>query len=76
MDSEEILSLYEWQPGACFQCARNGVDTTVVDTVYPKDGDGAEVRACKVCVLILEGERQQDARRRGVPYKPGEVRGL
>ena len=73
MDSEAILGLYQWKPGACFQCARNGVDTTVIDVLFPKDGDRQEIRACRVCVLILEGERQQDARRRGEPYEPGHV---
>lgn len=74
MDSEEILDLYQWQPGgACFLCARTGVETTLVGVLHPKGADTQEIRACKVCLLILEGERAVAAHRDGVPYEPGRI---
>lgn len=73
MDSEEILGLYAWAAGSCFQCAQAGTDTTVVGVLRPKGALPQEIRACKVCLLLLESERQQEARRRGTTYEPGHI---
>jgi hypothetical protein len=73
MDSEAILGLYSWAIGSCFQCARTGIETTSVGVLHPKDGPAQEIRACKVCLLILEGERAAGASRAAVPYEPGRI---
>lgn len=74
MDSEEILGLYEWASGTCFQCARTGLDTTLIEVLHPKSSPPQPIRACRACLLILEAGRRAAACRRGGPYKPGRVR--
>lgn len=73
MDSEQILALYHWEPGACFHCARTGLDTTLVGVLHPQSSPAQQIRACRVCLLLLEADRQEDARRQGLPYVPGQV---
>jgi len=74
MDGEEILALYEWAPGTCFRCARTGIDSTLVEVLHPKTSPPQPIRACRACLLTLEGERRLTAQRKGEPYTPGGVR--
>ena len=73
MDSEEILALYEWEPGTCFQCARAGLDTTLVEVLHPRSSPPQQVRACRDCLLALEAGRRLAAVRSGESYSPGGV---
>jgi hypothetical protein len=73
MDSGNILDLYEWAPGACFRCARSGVDTAVVGLLRPPEGAPQEVRACYSCLLRLESEKEDAAKRADLPYTPGQL---
>lgn len=68
---DEILSLYEWSPGSCFRCAREGLDTTLLSVIRPPAGGRYEVRACRDCILDLEAGRERAAERAGVAYAPG-----
>lgn len=74
MDSAEILALYDWETGTCFQCARTDLDTTVVGLLHPQCSPPQQVRACRECLLLLEAEREVAARRSGESYEPGHVR--
>ncbi|WP_189389162.1 hypothetical protein [Streptomyces sp. SDr-06] len=74
MDSREILSLYEWTPGLCFRHPSRGeVDTTPVSTLHPRNDGALEVRACRDCVVEMEGVRRRAAEKAGVPYEAGHV---
>lgn len=73
MEAEDVLNLYEWAPGTCFQCARTDVDTTVVAVLRPVSSPEQVVRACRNCLLVMEEERRVAAARRGVPYEPGHA---
>lgn len=73
MRAEDILNLYEWVPGPCFQCARTDVDTAVVAVLHPVSSPPQPVRACQVCLLLLEEERRVAADRAGEPYEPGRI---
>jgi hypothetical protein len=74
MDRQELLDLYDWQPGVCFRHPNKGtVDTTVVKTLHPPlDGDH-DVRACRECVLAMEAIRREAAERSGSKYEPGHA---
>jgi len=74
MDRQQILDLYEWQPGACFRHPAKGeVPTALVKTIRPRLGDPEEVRACEECVLAMEWERLAAAQTEGFSYEPGHA---
>lgn len=74
MDRQEILDLYDWQPGVCFRHPSKGeVPTAHVETIRPPAGGIQDVRACHECVVVMEKARARVARCRGVPYKPGNL---
>lgn len=73
MNIEEILALYDWAPGDCFRCAAAGVDATFIDAICTRGGERYEARACRNCVLAIEGEQRADAERRGERYVPGRL---
>lgn len=73
MAADDVLDLYEWAPGTCFQCARANVDTTVVATLHPASSPPQPIRACRICVRLLEEERRVAAERAGRTYEPGHV---
>ena len=74
MDRQQILNLYQWQPGICFRHhARGEVLTARVKTIHPRCGHEEEVRACQDCVLEMEQERWAAAGRLGVDYEPGHA---
>lgn len=74
MDREEILSLYDWQPGVCFRHPGKGeVPTAHVKTIRPRAGGREDVRACEDCILELEAERRTIAGLEGGRYEPGHV---
>lgn len=76
MTPQQILDLYEWEPGVCFRHpARGEVMTAHVETVRPAAGGIQDVRACGECVIELERERAEAALRRGEPYTPGGLQG-
>jgi len=73
LDDNEILSLYPWDAGSCFRCARTGVDTTCLTQFTPESNGDYDVRACHACVLDLEAMSRQAAERKGVPYELGRL---
>lgn len=74
MDDEELLDLYDWAPGICFRHpARSTVDTTLVKTIQPRLDGAKEIRACRDCVLVMEGIRRDAAGRTGSEYNPGHA---
>lgn len=74
MAPEEILALYDWRSGTCFRHPNLGrVETAHVKTLHPRTGEGLDIRACKGCVLKLEGERQRAAEQSGGRYRPGRL---
>jgi hypothetical protein len=74
MEREQILALYDWQPGICFRHPSQGEQpTTVVGVVHPREGGERDVRACADCVINLEDIRREDAARRGSEYEPGHL---
>lgn len=72
MDDREILSLYQWAPGACFRCAGDG-ETTRLQILTPPAGGNYDVRACRDCLLDLEAMTQRAAERAGCTYSPGQL---
>jgi hypothetical protein len=74
MDRQQILDLYDWQPGICFRHPGKGeVPTAVVGAIHPR-GDGERgVRACEGCVLNMEDIRREEAARSGSKYEPGRL---
>jgi len=74
MNRQQILDLYDWQPGVCFRHPGKGeVPTALVKKLHPR-GDGEhEVRACEQCVIAIEDVRREMAAREGTPYTPGRV---
>ena len=72
-DDETILDLYQWSLGECFRCARTCVETTHLAEVVARSGVHYDVRACRYCVLVLEGEQRRVAARRGIEYEPGRL---
>lgn len=75
MEEDEILALYRWAPGRCFRHPACGeTETALVKTIHPQStSPPAEVRACRDCVLALEGDRREAAVRARVRYEPGRV---
>lgn len=74
MDRDEILALYEWQPGACFRHPSKGeVPTAVVGVFHPREGGERAVRACEDCVIAMEDIRREKAARAGSKYEPGRL---
>jgi hypothetical protein len=73
MEDDAILALYEWAPGNCFRCARTGLDTTSVKRIDTPAGVRYDVRACRDCVLAIEGERKRQAEEAGQEYVPGRA---
>jgi hypothetical protein len=74
MDREQILDLYEWSDGVCFRHPGAGiVDTIVVKKLHPRDDGEREVRACRDCVIAMEGIRREAAARSESEYEPGRV---
>lgn len=74
MDRQQILNLYTWAPGVCFQHPAKGeVATALVKTVRPRIGAPEEVRACEDCVAAMEQERWAAASREGATYEPGHA---
>ncbi|MFJ7111832.1 hypothetical protein ACIQW4_01460 [Streptomyces albogriseolus] len=64
MDRLQILALYDWADGACFRHPCKGtVPTAVVGVLHPPAVGEREVRACAECVIALEEERRERARR-------------
>jgi hypothetical protein len=76
MDRQQILSLYEWQPGTCFRHPCKGeVQTAVVGSIHPRGEVEREVRGCEDCVIAMEGIRREEAARSGGEYEPGHLGG-
>lgn len=76
MKPQQILDLYEWDPGSCFRHPDQGVlATTVVTRIRPRTGPAEEVRACRECVLAMEEKRQRMAEELGAHYEPGYAGG-
>ncbi|WP_069883581.1 hypothetical protein [Streptomyces luteocolor] len=74
MNDEELLALYEWAPGKCFRHPAAGtVGTALVKTIRPRLDGEKEVRACRRCVLAMEGIRREAAERAGLDYEPGHA---
>lgn len=74
MDREEILDLYDWQPGVCFRHPGEGEQlTAAVKTIHPQDGGEREVRACADCIIAIEDMRRETAARTGGEYVPGNA---
>jgi hypothetical protein len=76
MDRQQILDLYDWSEGVCFRHPSKGrVPTAVVGAIHPRDDREREVRACRDCVIALEGTRREQAVQAGVSYEPGRLGG-
>lgn len=73
MTDDQILALYQWATGTCFRCARTNVDTTRIRELDTPAGVRYDIRACRECVLDLEGERERHAKRAGHEYIAGEL---
>ena len=74
MDREQILDLYDWAPGTCFQHPDRGeVPTALVAVLHPRDDGEHEVRACEDCVIAIEDAKRETAARSGGIYVPGHV---
>lgn len=71
---QQILDLYEWQPGTCFRHPDRGeIDTAALRTLHPRDTGDAVIRACRDCILHMEDTRRQAAERAGSDYEPGHA---
>ena len=76
MEPQQILDLYSWEQGLCFRHPANGaMPTTVVRELHPRSGSTETVRACRACVLVMEGERRHLAQQLGYDYEPGHAGG-
>lgn len=74
MDRQQILGLYEWEPGVCFRHPSKGeVPTAHVETIRPSAGGLQDVRACGECVIDMEEQRKALAARTGETYTPGRL---
>ncbi|MBD9722026.1 hypothetical protein PV755_09820 [Streptomyces caniscabiei] len=74
MHRQQILDLYEWQPGICFRHPSKGqVPTTVVGTIRPQGDGERRVRGCVDCVIAMEDMRREEAARSGSEYEPGHL---
>lgn len=72
-EDEAIQKLYEWEAGCCFRCARAGVDSTLLVRLPMQSGEEVEVRACRGCLLVLEGMRRRADECAGRDYRPGSL---
>lgn len=74
MDKRQILDLYTWEPGTCFQHPDAGaVETTVVQELHTRSGSVEGIRACSSCILAMEARRRGLAEEAGVVYEPGHA---
>jgi hypothetical protein len=74
MDRQQILDLYEWEPGVCFRHPERGeVPTALVGVIHPRADGEKEVRGCEDCVIAIEDTRREAAARSGSEYRPGRV---
>ncbi|MFF5642910.1 hypothetical protein [[Kitasatospora] papulosa] len=74
MNSQQILDLYTWAPGVCFQHPDAGaIETTVVQELRTRLGPVEGIRACPSCILAMEARRQCLAAEAGVVYEPGHA---
>ena len=74
MDRQQILDLYDWEPGICFRHPRRGrVQTTLVGVIHPRADGEREVRGCEDCVIAIEDMRREAAARAGREYTPGQL---
>ena len=76
MNRQQILDLYDWQPGVCFRHPDDGeVPTALVRVLHPRDTDEHPVRACEGCVIAIEDAKREMAARSGGTYEPGQADG-
>ena len=74
MDRQQILDLYDWEPGICFRHPSQGeVPTAHIKTIRPLAGGMQDVRACRECVADIEETREGAAHRKGRSYEPGNL---
>ena len=74
MDRQQILDLYDWEPGSCFRHPGKGeVPTALVKVLHPRGHGEREVRACEDCVIAMEDALRESAARSGGTYEPGHV---
>lgn len=74
MDRQQLLDLYEWEPGVCFRHPGKGeVPTAVVGVIHPRADSEKLVRACVDCVIAIEDMRREEAARSGGEYEPGRL---
>lgn len=74
MEPAELLALYEWAAGICFRHPGLGeVETAHLKTLHPRTGEELDIRGCRECVLILEGQRERASARSGCSYQPGRL---
>jgi len=66
MDRQQILNLYTWEQGICFQHPSKGtVPTAVVGVIHPREDGEKQVRGCEECVIALGEMRHQAEARTG-----------
>lgn len=74
MNRQQLLDLYEWEPGVCFRHPCKGrVPTAVVGVIHPRTEGAKRVRACVECVVAIEDMRREEAARSGSEYEPGHA---
>lgn len=74
MDRQQILDLYQWEPGVCFRHPDKGeLPTAVVGAIHPRADGEREVRGCADCVIAMEATRREEAARSGSEYEPGRL---
>jgi hypothetical protein len=74
MDPAALFALYEWTAGICFRHPEQGeIQTTHLVTLHPRTGEELDIRGCRDCVLLLEGQRERAANRSGDAYQPGQL---
>ncbi|WP_405461759.1 hypothetical protein OG786_29695 [Streptomyces sp. NBC_00101] len=73
-DPRQILNLYTWEPGVCFQHPAAGeTETAVVKELHTRLGPVKSIRACPDCVMDMEAKRRHLAEEAGIPYLPGHA---
>lgn len=66
MERQQILDLYDWEPGICFRHPAKGeVPTAHVETIRPAGGGLQDVRACTDCVIEMQELRIRTGRCHG-----------
>lgn len=74
MNRQQILDLYEWDPGVCFRHPGQGEQpTTQVGVIHPREDGEREIRACAECVVTMEDIKREEAARSGREYTPGHL---